>query len=302
MKRCFVAAAAAVTLTWSTAIAQPGRGAAASEARLDSLVWAARVLLGAAGPTVPRVYVDSVGVYTTLVARLAHRSDKTSIAAAAHWHPSAFARASSKTAVVNRLYDVTSECCIVGATRSADPDVAAAGRFFAAFVDARRADVQALIGANLKAFEKKYGPTAPRLSVVEVGLNYLAQRLPVFLPSARGAPSPLEVVANYAPDYLTTVGGQARAVTAAELGLRYYLFGDGWGDLDNGGMLRPGFAALGLAVSGGDDGAMQSVWRGRPRFGAFVAWGNVKVAAVGVGGSASRWLVTRQFQKVPWLF
>jgi len=28
----------------------------------------------------------------------------------------------------------------------------------------------------------------------------------------------------------------------------------------------------------------------------------VKVAAVGVGGSAARWLVTRQFQKVPWLF
>jgi len=297
--------AVAAMFAASSAAAQPTVGQGESEARLDSLVWAARVLLHAAPPSLNRVYVDSVNAYATLVSRIAHRPGNTSIAAAAHWRPKTFVRGSSAsdtTSVVNRLYDVASQCCLVGANRSTDPTVVAAAGFFAAFVDARRAAVQALIGANLKAFEKKYGPTAPRLSVVEVGLNYLAQRFPAFRPSALGAPSPLEIVANYAPDYLTMVGNDARAVTAAELGFRYYLFGDGWGELDDGGLARPGFAAAGVAVSGGDDGALQSVWRGRPRFGAFIAWGNIKVAAVGVGGPAPRWLVTRQFQKVPWVF
>lgn len=152
---------------------------------------------------------------------------------------------------------------------------------------------------KLRRFERKYGPGAPRLNAAEVLLNFGAQWLPGFKPDADGWPSRREVVASYVPTYLTVTDGNARAVTVAELGIRSYLWTDGWGGRA-GGVLRPGHVSFGLAVTGASDGALASPWRGATRLGGFFAWGDAKVAFV--GGRERRVLVTRQVQLVPWVF
>ncbi len=82
---------------------------------------------------------------------------------------------------------------------------------------------------KLNRFERKYGPDSPRLNVVEVGLNYVAQWVPLFKPNTEGWPSRFELVTSYVPLYLTVVDGNARPVTIAELGLRSYFWQRGWG-------------------------------------------------------------------------
>lgn len=152
---------------------------------------------------------------------------------------------------------------------------------------------------KLRRFERKYGPGSPRLNVVEVGLNFVAQWIPAFRPSPEGWPSRLEVVASYVPTYLTVANGKARAVTVAEFGPRVYVWREGWGGR-RGGKLRPGYISFGAALAGERDGALSSPFRGASRFGAFVGWGDAKIALI--GGRAARLLVTRQVQLVPWVF
>jgi hypothetical protein len=152
---------------------------------------------------------------------------------------------------------------------------------------------------KLRRFERKYGPSSPRLNAAEVLLNFGAQWLPGFRPNADGWPSRREVVASYVPTYLTITDGNARAVSVAELGVRSYVWSEGWGG-KTGGVLRPGHISFGLAFAGADDGTLKSPFRGSPRIGGFFAWGDAKVAFV--GGRESRVLVTRQVQLVPWVF
>ncbi len=152
---------------------------------------------------------------------------------------------------------------------------------------------------KLRRFERKYGPSAPKLNAVEVLLNFGAQWLPGFLPTGDGWPSRREFVASYVPTYLTVTDGKARAMTAAELGLRSYIWTEGWGGRE-GGVLRPGYWSIGLALAGEEDRALGSPFRGASRFGAFVGWGDAKVAVV--GGREPRVLFTRQVQLVPWTF
>jgi hypothetical protein len=152
---------------------------------------------------------------------------------------------------------------------------------------------------KLNRFERKYGPGSPRLNLAEVGLNYVAQWVPAMRPTADGWPSRWEVVTSYVPTYLTIADKGVRAVTVGEVGLRAYLWKRGWGGAD-GGVLRPGYVSFGLAAAGDQNGAFVSPLRGTTRLGAFVGWGETKVAYV--GGRDRRVLVTRQLQVLPWIF
>jgi hypothetical protein len=166
----------------------------------------------------------------------------------------------------------------------------------------QRLQLERAIGSSLEKlnrYERKYGPDAPQLNIVEVGLNYLAQWVPQFTPTADGWPSRLEIVASYVPTYLTSVDQRARPVTVAELGLRSYLWKRGWGG-STGSVLRPGYLSYGLAIAGERDGAFVSPIAGERRLGAFVGWGQLKIAVI--GGSEPRVLFTRQMQIVPWVF
>ncbi|MEP7383338.1 MAG: hypothetical protein ABI910_16740, partial [Gemmatimonadota bacterium] len=152
---------------------------------------------------------------------------------------------------------------------------------------------------KLNRFERKYGPDSPRLNIVEVGLNYVAQWVPLFKPNAEGWPSRFEVVTSYVPLYLTVVDSRARPVTVAELGLRGYLWRRGWGGSE-GGALRPGYISFGVALAGDRDGAFVSPLKGTRRVGGYFGWGETKLAIL--GGKERRLLLTRQFQMVPWVF
>jgi hypothetical protein len=152
---------------------------------------------------------------------------------------------------------------------------------------------------KLNRFERKYGPGAPQLNAVEVGLNYLAQWVPLFLPNTEGWPSRFEIVGAYVPAYFTVSDSKARAVTVAEVGLRSYIWRKGWGGAE-GGVWRPGYVSFGLAVAGDRDRAFVSPLQGESRIGAFLGWGQAKVAYI--GGDQKRVLVTRQFQAIPWVF
>lgn len=153
----------------------------------------------------------------------------------------------------------------------------------------------------LHRFERKYGPDAPPRNAAEVVLNFGAQWLPVFRSNSEGWPSRFEMIASYVPTYLRVPlsDGESGAVTVVEVGARAYIWKQGWGGKD-GGVLRPGYISFGAVVAGERDGALTSPAKGASRFGAFVGWGDAKVAVI--GGSNARLLVTRTFHIVPWAF
>ncbi len=169
-----------------------------------------------------------------------------------------------------------------------------------AFNAARRERSMADSHEKLRRFERKYGPEAPVRNIAEVALNYAAQFVPGFQPSGEGWPSRAELIASYVPTYLSLPrDGRAQAVTVAEAGVRLYLWREGWGGAE-GGVLRPGFISLGVVAAGERDGALGAPWQGASRFGAFVGWGNAKIAVI--GGRNTRVLVTRQVHVLPFVF
>jgi len=169
-----------------------------------------------------------------------------------------------------------------------------------AFNRARLTESLAQSLEKLRRYERKFGPESPKLNAAEVALNFVAQSVPPFRPSADGWPSAFELIASYVPTYLTERDGRIQAWTVLEAGVRRYSFGDGWGEGGWAGVLRPGHVSAGLAVVNGSAGAMREPWRGDNRFGAFLAWGSAKIA-VG-GGAGPRVLITRQVQLVPFVF
>lgn len=138
---------------------------------------------------------------------------------------------------------------------------------------------------KLNRFERKYGPGAPQLNAAEVGLNYVAQWIPLFLPNPEGWPSRFEIVGAYVPAYLTMVDSKARAVTIAEVGLRSYIWRTGWGGKE-GGVLRPGYLSFGVAVAGARDGVFVSPLQGESRLGAFLGWGRPRSRSSVATGNA----------------
>jgi hypothetical protein len=156
---------------------------------------------------------------------------------------------------------------------------------------------------RLANYERKLGPTSARLNFPEVLLNYAAQRwVPGFKATPLGGPSPLEVVASYVPGYVTFVDGSGTPipVSAAEFGLRYYLFGKHFGKPGIAGVFLPSYLAAGMLTASNDNGALVWPWKGQDRSGGYFSWGSIKVGYIKRSGGS--WLLSKQFQIVPFVF
>lgn len=154
---------------------------------------------------------------------------------------------------------------------------------------------------RLRRFEIMYGPGSAKLNWVEALLNYGTQWVPGFGVDPLAGPRPFELVAAYTSTYLTTSDGKARALSAAETGVRMYIFARGWGgDGRVSGVLKPRHVAAGWAFTGPDDVGLQAPWRDGSRSGPFVSWGDLKAAYI--LGRECRVLVTRQLQLIPLVF
>ena len=155
---------------------------------------------------------------------------------------------------------------------------------------------------RIARYERKLGPTSPKLNGPEVILNYAAQRwIPGFRATELGGPSHLELVASYTPGYVPLDADKITAVSASEFGLRYYLFGESFGAAGWRGVLRPSYWSVGAITVSDRDGALVWPWDGRTRTGAFVAWGAIKLAYV-QGREGAEWLASKQFQAVRFVF
>lgn len=155
---------------------------------------------------------------------------------------------------------------------------------------------------RIARYERKLGPTSPKLNGPEVVLNYAAQRwIPGFRATELGGPSHLELVASYTPGYVPLDGDKITAVSASEFGIRYYLFGEAFGASGWQGVLRPSYWSAGAITVSDRDGALVWPWDGRTRTGAFLAWGAVKLAYV-QGRQGAEWMASKQFQAVRFAF
>jgi hypothetical protein len=156
---------------------------------------------------------------------------------------------------------------------------------------------------RLANYERKLGPSSARLNGPEVLLNYAAQRwIPGFRPTPLGGPSPWEVIASYTPGYITSAEGESGVspVSASEFGLRFYLFGDSFGKSGIAGLFFPSYFSFGVLTASDQNGALVWPWRGRERSGGFVSWGAIKIGYI--DRDRGTWLVSRQFQAVPFVF
>ena len=155
--------------------------------------------------------------------------------------------------------------------------------------------------ARLANYERKLGLQSPKLNGVEVLLNYAAQRwVPGFAATVTKGPSPLEVITAYVPTYGTYANRKFVAASASEFGLRHYMFGSDWGATGWRGLLRPAYISAGLIIASNRTGALVAPWDGSSRSGAFVGWGETKVAWV--PGRTGALLITRQVQFIPFAF
>jgi hypothetical protein len=192
------------------------------------------------------------------------------------------------------------------AGRATDAEVARIRAPFDSLLDAQLARSLQESAEKLRRFEIMYGPGSVRLNMLETGLNYVAQFIPGFGVDARTGPRPFEIVAAYAPSYFTLNDGDARMVSAAETGIRMYMFGKRSETSTNdvadklAAVLRPRHVAAGWAFTGPEDVALQNPWKSRSRSGPFISWGDIKVAYV--TGKNARFLVTRQLRFVPLVF
>jgi hypothetical protein len=168
--------------------------------------------------------------------------------------------------------------------------------------DVARAASQRANQEKLRRFERKFGPTSPRLNGLEVVTNWLAQRLPGFGVTSTGWPHPNEFIVGYKTTWGTWADEQARAVSAAEFGVRTYIFANGWGESDNviGRLIRPGHVSYGLLTAPDVDGALKWPWQGDSRLGGFLGWGGLKVAYL--FDRPRRVLVSRELMVIPYVF
>lgn len=154
----------------------------------------------------------------------------------------------------------------------------------------------------LRRLERKYGPGSAKLNGVEVLLSYVLQGTHAFgINRQTGYPGPFEAVLAYSAAYVTRADDDMRLVSVAEIGLRHYMFGKGWGGPGRlAALIRPRYVSAGLALSGESDDPLASPLQGASRYGAFFGWGESKVAYL--GGDNKRLLFTQQVQIIPWLF
>ena len=146
-----------------------------------------------------------------------------------------------------------------------------------------------------------YGPGSAKLNGLEVLAAYLLQGTPAFGINAQGRPGPFEAVIAYVPAYFSRSDDKLRLIGVAEIGLRQDIFKNGWGfGTGRFAFIKPGYLLYGAAWAGRSDEPMQPPWEGASQVGAFFGWGSLKVAVL--GGADKRFLITQQFQLVPWVF
>ena len=146
---------------------------------------------------------------------------------------------------------------------------------------------QAQNAEKLRRYEIKYGPESARLNIVEVLLNYAAERpsWSPFGPDENG-PSPLEIVATYSTSELT--GSKSKSATfrphvvsGAHAGLRYYRFG---ASTARGSrfqrFLKPQHVGAGMFFMGATDHPLISPFEKRMRSGGFLDWGLARTGVV----------------------
>lgn len=154
---------------------------------------------------------------------------------------------------------------------------------------------------TLRRLERKYGPGSAKLNGLEVLAAYALQGSPAFGVDAGGRPGPLEAVLAYAPSYISRSDEKMRLIGVAEIGLRHYIFSPGWGNSSGRwAWVKPGYASYGVAWAGASDDPLTPPWQGAARVGAFFGWGDIKAAWL--LGDDRRFLVTQQFQLIPWVF
>lgn len=161
----------------------------------------------------------------------------------------------------------------------------------------------ALSGAmsRLSRYERKYGPSSPRPNGAEIVVNYLAQQfLPGFKPNPLRGPASWEFIASYAPAYVTRIDERYTPIAGAEFGLRRYMYGEGFGKSGIRGIFRPSYWSVGALTTSHLNGALIYPWRGRERTGGFISWGSIKVGYVKRG--EGEWMVSKQFQAIPFVF
>jgi hypothetical protein len=155
--------------------------------------------------------------------------------------------------------------------------------------------------SRLARYERKLGPTSARLNGAEVLLNYAAQRwIPAFRADPQQGPSAYELVASYTPGYVTRTSDRVQAVSAAEFGLRRYLFGDRFGQSGYRGLLMPSYWSAGVLTASDRNGALVWPWEARNRAGGYLSWGSLKVAYI--PDRAGSFLISKQFQAIPLVF
>lgn len=154
---------------------------------------------------------------------------------------------------------------------------------------------------RLAKYERKLGPTSAKLNGVEVLLNYAAQRwLPGFRADPLQGPSAWEVVASYVPAYVTRANNRVQPVSATEFGLRRYLFGKQFGATGIRGIVFPSYWSAGMLTASDHNGALVTPWEDHARYGGYLSWGATKVGYI--RGRNGAWLVSKQFQAIPFLF
>ena len=156
---------------------------------------------------------------------------------------------------------------------------------------------------RLANYERKLGPTSAKLNLVETLLNFAAQKwVPGFAPSPLGGPSPWEIVASYAPGYITFAENETGPipVSTSEFGFRRYLFGDRFGRSGFAGVVLPSYWSIGVLTASSENGALVWPWRGRDRSGAYFGWGSLKIGYIDRDGGSL--LLSKQFQAVPFVF
>ena len=156
----------------------------------------------------------------------------------------------------------------------------------------------------LANFERKYGPESAKLNLAEALINcYLLRGIGAFSMQPDGNPGPWEVILAYTTSYFTyekkaVESNNLLLISAAEAGLRYYVFSNNWGRLN---IIRPNYISFGMLIAGENNGFFRNPFKGEKRYGAFLGWGDIKAAYL-LTGDDKRFLVNRQFQLIPTLF
>jgi len=162
---------------------------------------------------------------------------------------------------------------------------------------------------SLRRYEIVYGSSAPKLNFLETSIYLgILQHVSGFGPTEDGGPGSLELILSYSTAYVSIYDTDTEDIiplnpvrSMFEIGLRKYLFREGWGSKEwKTKFLKPSYAALGLVVSGQQKGALTWPLSGKEKYGVFGAWGGIKLAYI--FGDNGSFLLSKQLMTIPYLF